>query len=419
MAYDVIVVGGGPSGMMAAISARLHGSTVILIEKNDELGFKMKISGGGRCNLSNTAPINELIENIPGNGRFLYSGLNQFSNIDVIKFFEEELKVKTKVEDRGRVFPVSDRSKTLIDALRNYLLNSGVKILFNSEVEDISIIDKSVKGVLLKDGSLIEGNKIILGTGGISYPKTGSTGAGLEIAKSLGHSISDLYPSSVPLLSDDNFITDKILQGVSLRNVELTLYDSNKKKVISEYGDMIFTHFGISGPVVYRVSRYVYLTQKKHNQSPLLLELDIFPQISSDELIKDLNTYIKNNQMKLTINGFTGLLPEKILTLIISEIGIATKKMVELNQKDLLKLVNLLKAFPINIVRTKPINEAIVTGGGVNIKEINPKTFESKIIEGLYIVGEMLDVDAFTGGYNMQVAFSTGYVAGKSASMRL
>lgn len=413
--YDAIVVGGGPSGMFAAIGAKDENTKVLLIEKNNTLGNKMKISGGGRCNLSNTSDIDNLIKNIPGNGRFLYSALNQFSNNDVINFFENTLGVKTKVEDRGRVFPMDDNSKTLIDSLHSYLEKIGVDIIFNSTVKELIINNNKAEGVILEYNQKIIGRSIILATGGVSYPKTGSTGDGHFIAKAAGHHITDLFPSSVPLLSEDYAIKERLLQGISLRNVEISLYDSLNKLIKKEQGDMIFTHFGLSGPAILRISRYVYLTQLNNNK-PLKLLIDILPDIGEIELTDDITKIITENSKKQLFNGFKGLLPEKLLLVIINMItDNPEKKLIELSIKEKQELVNLIKKFPVNVVGTKQLKEAIVTGGGINIKEINPKTLESKLIEGLFFVGELIDIDAYTGGFNMQVAFSTGFVAGKSA----
>jgi len=421
MIYDVIVIGGGPSGIFAAIAAKKHGSKVLLIEKNNKLAIKMGISGGGRCNLTNNSATEKIIENIPGNGRFLYSALNQFSNNDTIVFFEQELGVKTKVEDNGRVFPKSDNASTLIEALNKYLINIGVEILYNTEVVELLSTNNQIEGVQLSSGVLTKCNSVILATGGLSYPNTGSTGDGYRMARHLGHQITELFPSSVSLLSDDQLITERLVQGISLKGVELTLYNPQGKKVKIENGDIIFTHFGISGPAALKISRNIYFMQKEYgNDQPFKLSINLFPEKDETELFKMISDLIANNPKKSLLNGFQGFLPEKLLKAIFNKNSLfMDKKMVELNKDDLNYLIAFFKKFTISITGTKLINEAIVTGGGVSLKEINPKTLESKIVKGLFIVGELLDVDAFTGGFNMQVAFSTGFVAGKAASLAI
>lgn len=418
MIKDVIVIGGGPSGIFAAIAASRNGAKVLLIEKNNRLAKKMSISGGGRCNLTNNSTIEKIIENIPGNGRFLYSALNQFSNSDTINFFEKELGVKIKVEDNGRVFPASDRSSTLIDALNKYLVHIGVEILFDAEVDKLLISDKRITGVQLKNGTVIKANSIVLATGGVSYPNTGSTGDGYRIARQLGHQITELYPSSVSLLSEDQIIKDRLIQGISLKDIELTLYNPNGKKEKSEYGDIIFTHFGLSGPAALKISRDVHFLYKKYGKQSLKLSINLFPEKNEEELYEMIGDLIANNPKKSLLNGFQGFLPEKLLKVIFNKnLSLIDKKMVELNKNDLNYLITSFNRFTIDVTGTKSINEAIVTGGGVSLKEINPKTLESKIVNGLFIVGELLDIDAYTGGFNMQAAFSTGFVAGKAASL--
>lgn len=418
MIYDVVVIGGGPSGIFAAIAARNNGAEVLLIEKNNLLARKMSISGGGRCNLTNSSTVDKIIENIPGNGRFLYSTLNQFSNTDTIIFFEKELGIKTKVEDNGRVFPVTDRSSTLIEALNKYLINIGVEILYDTEVVELIIANKRIKGVQLNNGLAIKANSVILATGGISYPNTGSTGDGHRMASELGHQVTELYPSSVSLLSEDKFIKERLIQGITLKDIELTLYNPNGKKEKSEYGDIIFTHFGLSGPAALKISRNIHFLYTKYGELPLKISINIFPEKNEEQLYRMISDLIASFPKKSILNGFQGFLPEKLLKVIFNKnSSIIDKKMVELDKNDLNYLIESFKRFKINVIGTKSINEAIVTGGGVSLKEINPKTLESKIVKGLFIVGELLDIDAFTGGYNMQAAFSTGFVAGKAASI--
>lgn len=421
MRYDVIVIGGGPSGIFAAISAKRTGAKVVLIEKNDKLGKKMLISGGGRCNLSNNGPIDFLIKNTPGNGKFLYSAFHQFSNNDLIQFFEKDLGIQTKVEDNGRVFPKSDRSKTLIEALTKHIVEQGIDILYHTSVEEIVTKEDRVTGVKIREKDQIqinevEGNVVVLATGGISFPKTGSTGDGYKFAKGLGHTVKDLFPTSVPILSNDKIIRNKLLQGISLRNIKISLIDQNGKLVKAEKGDLLFTHFGISGPAALRLSRDVALREKNKDNYNLKVEIDIIPENKETEILENIERMIEDNPQKTVFNGLKGLLPDKLLHVVLSNLdNVETKKMVELGKKRLNKLVHHIKHFSLTISGTRSIQEAFVTGGGISIREIDPKTLSSKKWKGLYIVGELLDIDAFTGGFNMQAAFSMGYVAGQAA----
>ncbi len=415
MRYDVIVIGGGPSGMFAAIGAKKKGAHVLLIEKNNNLGKKMLISGGGRCNVTNISSIEEIIENIPGNGKFLYSGMHQFSNKDVFHFFEDELGIPLKIEEKGKVFPQSDRSKTLINALATYLHKIDVEIMYQRNVKDILLQDKAIRGVILDDEEIISTESVVIATGGISYPKTGSTGDGFSLLTKVGHTLSEFFPSSVPIISNDPIIKDKVLQGIALREVRISLYNG-KKYVKSEIGDLLFTHFGLSGPAVLRLSRYVSIALKEGIIDPLKAVIDIMPSEREEELLQKINRLIKQAPHKIALNGLNGLIPDKLLHYILIKENIDQKRMKDLSSSDLMKLVDGIKRFSISIDGTRDIKEAFVTGGGVQIKEIYPKTFASKIINGLYVAGEVLDVDAYTGGYNMQAAFTTGFIAGRSAA---
>lgn len=416
MNYDVIVIGGGPAGMFAALTAKKYSEKVLLIEKNNELGKKLLITGGGRCNFTNTATQDKFIANIPGNGRFLYSILNQFSNTDLINFVENNLKIQTMIEDDGRVFPISNKANSLVNSLKNYLIENNVEIIYECILEKIIIDNSKIVGILINNNRVIKGRTVILATGGISYPMTGSTGDGYQIVEKLGHLINEVFPSSVPLLSEDLFITNKELQGISLKDVKLYLYDENNKCVNKTAGDIIFTHYGLSGPAILKISRYVAISNKKELKTNFKLKLDIFPDKSEEELFSRIEALITNNRGKNIYNGFKDLLPEKLLNYIIKINDIRTNKMNEISVVDIKKIINSMKNFIIFISGTRSIDEAIVTGGGIDIKQINPKTLESKLINGLFFAGEVLDVDANTGGYNLQIAFSTGYVAGKSAS---
>lgn len=416
MNYDVIVIGGGPAGIFAAVSAKQSFNKVLLIEKNRKLGKKMLITGGGRCNFTNISSNDKFIANIPNNGKFLYSILNQFSNTDLISFVKEKLNIEIKVENDGRVFPSSEKSISLVNSLVNYLKDIDVEVIYDCKVEDILTDNSKNIGVLIKENKFIYSKAVILATGGLSYPETGSTGDGYSIAKKLDHKITDLFPSSTPLISKDLFIINKELQGLSLKNIKLYLSDTDNRCIKEESGDIIFTHYGISGPAVLKISRYVSISYKKNKNISLKLLVDIFPNKTEEELIDQIKALVNRNHKKNLLNGLKDLLPEKLLKYIININNMGFKRMNELTLKDMKKIINNIKSFTIHISDTKPIEEAMVTGGGIDIKQINPKTLESKLIKGLFFAGEILDIDANTGGYNLQIAFSTGYVAGTSAS---
>ena len=404
---DVIIIGGGPAGMLAGISAAKNGDNVTIIEKMNSCGKKLLITGKGRCNITNSTDINGFIENTPTNGRFLYSALNNFDNNDIISLLEQE-GVKTKVERGGRIFPVSDKAQDVLIALLNILRRLNVKILTNTEVKKIIVKDGRVASVKLGTGEEVETDKVILATGGKSYPVTGSTGDGYKLAKELGHSIIDIKPSLIPLTSSDNVCKD--LQGLSLRNVSIQL-KSNEKILYEDFGEMLFTHYGVSGPVI--LSASAHLVRHK-NISELLksgsikLEIDLKPALSEEKLdlriLRDFEE-VKNKEFK---NSLDKLLPQKLIPVIIEKTKINPYKRVnEITKEERLRIVRALKCLDIVITGVRPIEEAIITSGGVSIKEINPKTMESKVVEGLYFAGEIIDVDAFTGGFNLQVAWST------------
>ncbi|KUO73658.1 MAG: FAD-dependent oxidoreductase [Clostridia bacterium BRH_c25] len=408
--YDVAVLGGGPAGMIAAGTAASMGRKTILVEKNEKLGKKLFITGKGRCNVTNSADFDEFMKNIPKNSKFFYSSFNNFSNNDLVKLLET-LGLKTKVERGGRVFPESDKSRDVIKALERYLNKHGVDVKLNSKVLNIRQEDGAVSGVLLGNGEVIVCSSVILCTGGVSYPQTGSTGEGYEIARRAGHNISSLMPSLVPLVVKDAFI--KELQGLSLKNVSIRAI-ADGKQVYEDFGEMLFTHYGLSGPVILSSSFYVsdYLRKNKE----IKICIDLKPALSEEELdkriIRDFEKYT-NKQFK---NSLEELLPQKLIPVVIVLSGIdETKEVHQITKAERKALVKLLKDFTITISGTRPIEEAIVTSGGVNLKEINPKTMESKLINGLYFAGEIIDLDAFTGGFNLQIAFSTGYAAGMNA----
>lgn len=403
----VLVVGGGAAGMMAAIKASEKGYKVTLIEKNEKLGKKIFITGKGRCNVTTDKEIEEIIKNIPGNGNFMYSALYKFSNYDLMKMIEDK-GVRLKIERGGRVFPESDKSSDIIKCLEKYLDDNGVNIRLNTKVTDVIASDNKIWGVEINNNEKIKCDVLILATGGKSYPLTGSTGDGYYFAQKLGHTIVNIRPSLVPLVTEEEWVKD--LMGLSLKNVRVTIKHKNKN-IYTDFGEMMFTHFGISGPVILSASRKIVdlLPQK------IELFIDLKPALSHEELdkriIRDFEKY-KNKQFK---NSLLELLPSKMIPVVVNLSGINPEKQVNsVTKEERLNLVKLLKEFKVTVIGTRPIEEAIITAGGVNVKEIDSGTMESKIIKGLYIVGELLDVDALTGGFNLQVAFSTGYCAGIS-----
>ena len=416
----VVVIGGGPAGMMSAIMAKEAGNEVILIEKMKSLGRKLLITGKGRCNITSSLPMEEFIKNTPGNGKFLYSVFNNFSNKDIIKFLNKEgLEVK---EERGnRIFPVTDKSQDVLDCFIKKLKKDKVEIHYNEKVEEI-LYDKKedekiVTGVRTSKGE-IKADKVILATGGKSYPLTGSTGDGYCLAQKLGHTITNLKPSLVPIEIFEKSIC-KNLQGLSLRNVSIKIIDNeNKKEIYSDFGEMLFTHFGVSGPITLSSSahlvRYKNIDEKFKNKNINII-VDFKPALSEEKLeariLRDFKEF-KNKQFK---NSLDKLLPQKLIPVIIKLSNInENKKVNEITKEERKQLVILLKNFTLTLEKLRPIEEAIITSGGINIKEINPKTMGSKLVKNLYFAGEIIDVDSYTGGFNLQIAYSTGYVAGLS-----
>ena len=410
---NVIVIGGGPAGILSAIKSAKEGNRVTIFEKNDKCGKKLLITGKGRCNITSSIEIEDFIKNIPGNGKFLYSAFQNFSNQDIIKMLENE-GVKTKVERGNRVFPVSDKSIDVLNALLSILKKLNVKIVYNTEIIDILVNENKVTGVMTNTKEKIKADKVILATGGRSYPATGSTGDGYKMAKKLGHTVTEIRPSLVPLTIHEEKMCQK-LQGLSLRNVKITIRH-NKKIIYEDFGEMIFTHFGVSGPIILSAStillRYKNIKELLKNKEIELL-IDFKPALNKEKLDlrirRDFEEF-KNKQFKNSLNQ---LLPQKLIPVIIEKSEIdENKKVNEITKEERQKLVNLLKEFKLTIKDFKEIEYAIVTAGGINIKAINPKTMESKIIKGLYFAGEIIDVDGYTGGFNLQIAYSTGYTAG-------
>lgn len=414
----VIVIGGGPAGMMAAITSAENENEVILLEKNKGLGKKLLITGKGRCNITSSLPMEDFIKNTPGNGMFLYSAYNKFTNQDIISFLKKQgLDVK---EERGnRIFPVTDKSKDVLNCFEKKLKNlKNVKIMYEMPVSEILINEeKRITGVKCKNGAIINAEKVILATGGKSYPLTGSTGDGYEMAKKLGHTITKIKPSLVPLETYEQDL-HRSLQGLSLRNVKIKMVDTCKNKTIYEdFGEMLFTHFGVSGPVILSGSahlvRYKNIDELLKNKKIKLL-IDLKPALTeeklNDRILRDFEDF-KNKNFK---NSLDKLLPQKLIPVIIERSGINPDKQVNsITKQERIHIVKLLKEFEVTIKNFRRIEDGIITAGGISIKEINPKTMESKLISGLYFAGEILDVDSYTGGFNLQIAYSTGFVAGE------
>lgn len=408
MSRKAIVIGGGPAGLMAAGKAGERGLETILLEKNDRIGKKLLISGKGRCNITNSTDIEGLIENTPGNGNFLYSAFYTFSNTDLIRFFNEN-GLETKVERGGRVFPVSDRARDVVDVLEKFIHRNNVKVFYKSQVQDIRVSGGSVKSVVLRDGKELECDAAILAAGGASYPGTGSTGEGYRIAKRLGHTIVDIKPSLVPLETAEDWV--KGLQGLSLKNIAITILNKNGKKVYNDFGEMLFTHFGLSGPVILSSSRHML----DYGYKGIRIFIDLKPALPEEKLDERVQRDFEKYSRKQFKNSLDELLPQKMIPVIIALSGISPEKFVnQITREERRNLVRLLKNLELNITGSRPIEEAIVTAGGVSTDEINPSTMESKLIKGLFFAGEIIDVDAYTGGFNLTIAFSTGYLAGIS-----
>lgn len=403
----VVVIGGGPAGMMAGGTAGKRGLEVILVEKNDTLGRKLLLTGKGRCNFSNDTDIRGLIDNILVNGRFLYSAFSRFSSRDLIRFFND-LGVKTKVERGGRVFPQSDRAEDILNALKRYLKENNVKIV-RQEVKRVLSENQKVLGVVLKDGSFIYSDSVIIATGGLSYPETGSTGDGYRFSRELGHSIVPPKPSLVPLETEDEWVPR--LQGLTLKNISIKVLDNNDKLVYQDFGELLFTHFGVSGPVILSASSHMRDMDKKRYR----ITIDLKPGLSEEELDKRIQRDFAKYSRRYFSNALDDLLPKSLIPVIVELSGIPYDKYVnQISREERKNLVRLLKGLTVSILRFRPIREAIVTSGGVNVNEINPSTMESKIVKGLFFAGEVIDVDGYTGGFNLQIAFSTGYVAGEN-----
>ena len=403
----VLVIGGGAAGMFAAISAAEEGHEVHLFEKNEKCGKKLYITGKGRCNLTNACEMEDLFNNVCSNSKFLYSSFYGFTNQDAIAFFEEN-GTKTKVERGERVFPLSDHSSDVIGALTRRMRALGVQVHLNIEVKEILTEEGRVTGLLFSDGTKETGDAVILATGGLSYPSTGSTGDGYRFAEKLGHKITDLSPALVPMNVKEEDC--RRLQGLSLKNVRVSL-SAGKKCFYEDFGEMMFTHFGVTGPLILSASSQV---PKKFRGQELTLSIDLKPALSpeqlDDRLLRDFSKE-KNKQFK---NVLGGLFPSKLIPVMVERSGIEPEKQVNAIEKtERLQFVEKIKNFRLTVTGFRDYNEAIITRGGVCVKEVNPSTMESKLVSGLFFAGEILDLDALTGGFNLQIAWSTAYAAGK------
>lgn len=410
----VVVIGGGPAGMVSAISAARNKNEVVLLEKNNSLGRKLLITGKGRCNITSSLDMNDFISNIPGNGRFLFSVFQSFTNNDIIELLRKN-GVEVKEERGNRIFPLSDKAEDVLNALIKEMKRNNVKIKTNSKVTKILVKESKVAGVELENGESLVADKVILATGGKSYPVTGSNGEGYILASALGHTIKPVRGALVPLETERELVSK--LQGLSLRNVKITIKDIQSNKIIyNDFGEMLFTHFGVSGPTILSSSahllRYKNVDELLKNRK-IKLFIDLKSALTYEQLDLRIRRDFEQEKNKCFKNSLDKLLPQKMIPVIIKLSNIdSNKKVNEVTKEERMKIVELLKNFQITITDFRPVEEAIVTAGGVNIKEINPKTMESKIIEGLYFAGEIIDVDAYTGGFNLQIAYSTGYQAG-------
>jgi predicted Rossmann fold flavoprotein len=413
MAKRVIVIGAGASGMMAALMAAENGAQVMLFEKNDRPGKKIPISGKGRCNVTTDKDTTEIINSFLHNGKFLYTALASFSNQQV-KYFFEEAGVPLKVERGERVFPVSDQAKDIVNALRRKLEAAGVDLWLNATVKEVLYEDGRAVGVLLPNGRKIAADCVIVATGGASYPGTGSTGDGYHFARKAGHSIVTLRPSLIPLECAEGYV--KELQGLSLKNVTFTITTAEGKKLAEDFGEMLFTHFGVSGPIVLTQS-YKAVDYWQKNKQPLIGSIDFKPALSREKLDARFLREIEEQNKKQLKNSLPALMPSKLIPVFLKRANVSgDKAMHQITKEERMRMVDTLKDFRFTITKARPIEEAIVTAGGVSVKEVSPKTMESKLVKGLYFTGEVLDIDGMTGGFNLQAAFSTGYLAGMACT---
>lgn len=410
----VIVIGGGPAGMMAACQAAGRGHKAILLEKNEKLGKKLYITGKGRCNLTNACEAEDLFKYVMRNGKFLYAAFYGYSNSQTIDFFESH-GLATKVERGERVFPQSDHSSDVIRTLQRALREQGVEVRLHTQVKQVLEETgqpegmRRIRGVMLRDGRVIEADAVIVATGGRSYASTGSTGDGYRFAEELGHKVTECRPSLVPFEAAEGWVKD--LQGLSLRNVAVCIR-KEKKVLFQEFGEMLFTHYGVSGPLLLSASSIV---NDYMHQMPLSMEIDLKPALSREQLDKRVLRDFEENKNRQFKNAVQKLFPAKLIPVIVFLSGIhPDKKVNEVTKEERGDFIRLIKAFPLTLSRFRGFDEAIITRGGVQVREVNPSTMESKLVQGLYFAGEVLDLDALTGGFNLQIAWSTGYLAGDS-----
>ncbi|MFC0522260.1 NAD(P)/FAD-dependent oxidoreductase [Pontibacillus salicampi] len=414
MKYDVTIIGGGPSGLMAAIAAAENGAKTLLIDKGKKLGKKLAISGGGRCNVTNRLPQDEIIKHIPGNGRFLYSAFSVFNNYDIIEFFEN-LGVELKEEDHGRMFPASNKARDVVNALLSRMDELGIDVRKETPVETVEY-GESTHEIVLKSKETIQTTSLVISVGGKSVPHTGSTGDGYAWAEKAGHTITDLYPTEVPLISQETFIQQKSLQGLSLRDVALTVLNKKGKVVKTHRMDMLFTHFGISGPAVLRCSQYVVKEFKKGHR-PVPMQIDALPDRKENELLEEVKTVIQAHPKKTVKNLLKGWVPERYLDMLLEKNDITLEdRATNTSLEKIQSLVQDFKKFTFLIHDSQSIEKAFVTGGGVSVKEVVPNTMASKAMDRLYFSGEILDIHGYTGGYNITSALVTGRIAGTNAA---
>ncbi|WP_010631252.1 NAD(P)/FAD-dependent oxidoreductase [Sporolactobacillus vineae] len=414
--FDVIVIGAGPAGLMASIAAAENEAKVLVLDKGDRPGRKLAISGGGRCNVTNAMATEELIRHIPGNGRFLYSALSEFSNQDIISFFKK-LGIPLKEEDHGRMFPVNNRAQSVVQALLQELNRLEITLKLNTPVDRVLYEDR-ITGVRTQTGEIIHAPSVIIAVGGKSVPQTGSTGDGYRWAQDAGHTITDLYPTEVPLTSSDSLIVSKELQGLSLRDATVTLLSPKGKKIQSHRWDLIFTHFGLSGPAILRLSQFVVKALRKYNTATVTVLIDALPDRTLDEVSADLLKRTESAGKKELGSIWKGIVPERYLRCLMNRADVSpTLTVSQLSKEKVRSVAEGLKAFPVRINGTLPIEKAFITGGGVSLKEIHPKTMASRIMPGLYFCGEILDIHGYTGGYNITAAFTTGHAAGTAAGL--
>ncbi|ANB48527.1 hypothetical protein A1D33_014685 [Bacillus velezensis] len=411
--YDVIVIGGGPSGLMAAIAAGEEGADVLLIDKGNKLGRKLAISGGGRCNGTNRLPVEEIIKHIPGNGRFLYSAFSEFNNEDIIAFFEK-LGIQLKEEDHGRMFPVTDKAQSVVDALLNRLKQLNVTIRTNEKIKEVRYENGRTAGITTNNDEHINADAVIIAVGGKSVPHTGSTGDGYAWAEAAGHTVTELFPTEVPVTSSEPFIKQKTLQGLSLRNAAVSVLNKKGKPIVTHVMDMLFTHFGLSGPAILRCSQFVVKELKK--QPEVKLRIDLFPGINEEELFQKMHKELKDAPKKALKNALKPWMQERYLLFLLERNGLDPQtSFTELPKDQFRAFVKDCKQFTVAADGTLSLDKAFVTGGGVSVKEIEPKQMASKKMEGLYFCGEILDIHGYTGGYNITSAFVTGRLAGLNA----